>query len=350
MLFPNAGVEVNPALLLLLGLMVGTLSGFFGVGGGFLITSGLLVLGVPPLFAVGTGLTLIMGSSLLNTLKHRQVGNVDFKLGSLMILGTIPAVVLAERVNSQLEDWGVAGPVISYTYVALLATLATVVLYDYLKVRNKTDPNGDRVSTYELSQRVQKLRIPPHSIGFPGRMSLATYVHLPISEIQQLSIWVPIGLGFGVGFIAGLLGAGGGVVLMPILVFLLGVPTTVAVGTGLFQVVITGSVGTLLYSLSNNVDLLMAVIMLATASIGSQLGVQATRFIEGTRIRSLYGITILSAGISVALQQVSVSSGPEYLSTIASVVLLGVAGVICLIIGGMIVTKKRSGQPQSPQL
>ena len=137
---------------------------------------------------------------------------------------------------------------------------------------------------------------------------------------------------------------------MPLLVFLLGVPTTVAVGTGLFQVVITGSVGSLVYSLSNNVDLLMAVIMLAAASAGSQLGVLATRFIEGTRIRSLYGITILSAGISVALQQISVSSGPEYLSTIASVVLLGVAGVICLIIGGMIVTKKRSGQPQSPQL
>ena len=80
MLFPNAGVEVNPALLLMLGLMVGTLSGFFGVGGGFLITGGLLVFGVPPLFAVGTGLTLIMGTSIINTLKHRKRGNVDFKL------------------------------------------------------------------------------------------------------------------------------------------------------------------------------------------------------------------------------------------------------------------------------
>ena len=345
MLFPNAGVEVNPALLLLLGLMVGTLSGFFGVGGGFLITSGLLVLGVPPLFAVGTGLTLIMGSSLINTLKHRQVGNVDFKLGSLMILGTIPGVLLAERVNSQLEDWGVAGPVISYTYVALLATVGSFILYDYMKIRNSNVSDGERVSTYELAQKVQHLRIPPHSIGFPGRMSLSTYVHLPISEIQQLSLWVPIGIGFGVGFIAGLLGAGGGFILMPILVFLIGVPTIVAVGTGLFQVVITGSVGTLVYALSNNVDLLMAVIMLAAASIGSQLGVLATNFIEGARIRSLYGIAILSAGVSVALQQVSESAGPEYLSTIAAVVLLGVAGVICLIIAGMIVTKRRSHQP-----
>ena len=89
--FPNAEVTINPALLVLLGLVVGTLGGFFGVGGGFLITGGLLVFGVPPLFAVGTGLTLIMGSSIINTLKHRRLGHVDYKLGLLMVCGTIPA-------------------------------------------------------------------------------------------------------------------------------------------------------------------------------------------------------------------------------------------------------------------
>ncbi|MFP6635855.1 MAG: TSUP family transporter, partial [Dehalococcoidia bacterium] len=84
LLFPNAGVVVPLPLLLLLGLILGTLSGFFGVGGGFLITGGLLVFGVPPVFAVGTGLTLIMGSSIINTLKHRRMGNVDVKLGVLL--------------------------------------------------------------------------------------------------------------------------------------------------------------------------------------------------------------------------------------------------------------------------
>ena len=85
--FVNAGVEISLVLLLLLGLMVGVLSGFFGVGGGFLITGGLLVFGVPAPFAVGTGLTLIMGSSIINTLKHRHLGNVDFKLGLILVSG-----------------------------------------------------------------------------------------------------------------------------------------------------------------------------------------------------------------------------------------------------------------------
>ena len=121
MLFPIADVVVNPGLVVLLGLIVGTLSGFFGVGGGFLITGGLLVLGVPPVFAVGTGLALIMGSSIINTLKHRSLGNLDLKLGLLMVIGTIPALFLAEWLLAALESAGVVGPVIRYVYVVVLA-------------------------------------------------------------------------------------------------------------------------------------------------------------------------------------------------------------------------------------
>ena len=126
MFFPNAEIIINPFLLILLGLVVGTLGGFFGVGGGFLITGGLLVFGVPPLFAVGTGLTLIMGSSIINTLKHKRLGNVDFKLGLLMVCGTIPGEILAERLNSGLEAMGLAGPVIRYVYVAVSYTHLTL--------------------------------------------------------------------------------------------------------------------------------------------------------------------------------------------------------------------------------
>ena len=346
MFFPNAEVEVSLTLLLLLGLMVGTLSGFFGVGGGFLITGGLLVFGVPALFAVGTGLTLIMGSSLINTLKHRKVGNVDFKLGALMVVGTIPAVFLAERVNTQLEDLGVAGPVIRYTYVVILAALGSFILYDYFKTRNQADSQNDQVSTVRLAQKVQSLRIPPHSIGLPGYVSVSTYVSLPVSRIERISIWVPIGIGVAIGFLAGLLGAGGGTILMPVLVFVLGVPTAVAVGTDLFQVVITGSVGTLTYSLSGRVDLLMALIMLVTASMGSQLGVMATRFVDGARIRSLFGITVLSGSVAVALKQASESSGHEFLATLGAILLLGMGGAMCVIILAMLVMAKgRSREP-----
>ncbi|MCI0812028.1 MAG: sulfite exporter TauE/SafE family protein, partial [Chloroflexi bacterium] len=133
MWFPNAEVAVNPVLLLLLGVMVGTLSGFFGVGGGFLITGGLLVFGVPPVFAVGTGLALIMGSSIINTLKHRHLGNVDFRLGMLLLIGTIPGVFLAEQTNSALEEAGIVGPVIRYVYILFLGVVGGFIIFDYLR-------------------------------------------------------------------------------------------------------------------------------------------------------------------------------------------------------------------------
>ena len=335
MLFPNAGVEVHPALLLLLGVMVGNLSGFFGVGGGFLITGGLLVFGVPPVFAVGTGLTLIMGSSLINTLKHRRVGNVDFKLGALMVIGTIPALFAAERLNSHLEEMGIAGPVIRYVYVAFLGALGSFLIYDFLRARRAAE-SGDPTAPSSLAGRVRRLRIPPHSIGIPGLFSIPTYVSLPVPGMDRISLWVLVLIGFGVGFLAGLLGAGGGFILMPILIYVLGVPTTVAIGTDLFQVIITGSAGTLLYSLSNHVDLLMAVMMLAAASAGSQLGVAATRFVEPSRIRVLYGTTVLSGAVAVGLRQAS-GAGPDFLAEAASILLLTFAGAICVVIAALFV-------------
>jgi uncharacterized membrane protein YfcA len=343
-LFPNAGVAVSLPLLLLLGLILGTLSGFFGVGGGFLITGGLLVFGVPPIFAVGTGLTLIMGSSIINTLKHRRLGNVDLKLGIFMVIGTMPALFLAERLNSALEVAGLAGPVIRYIYIFVLAALGLFMVYDHFKSRRSTGSEVGEVSTALLARRVQSLRIPPHSLRIPGFGTVPTYVSLPKSSIESLSVFIPIGVGFGVGFFAGLLGAGGGFILMPILIFVLGVPTTVAIGTDLFQIVITGSVGTFLYSLSNHVDPLMVVIMLAAASAGTQLGTTATKFVEAPRIRVMYGLTILSGSVAVGLEQAASVTGSDSFSSAASFLLLGVAGTMCLIILGLLVKAKRSGQ------
>ena len=276
MFFPNADVVIHPALLVFLGLIVGMLGGFFGVGGGFLITGGLLVFGVPPVYAVGTGLTLVMGTSIINTFKHRSLGNVDFKLGGLMVTGTIPAIFLAEWVNASLEAAGIAGPVIRYIYVGFLASLGSFILYDFWRTRMQSGRHsgaGEEITTAALTQRVRSLRIPPHRVGIPrlGFFSkymvallllfvpaplrpmvrplveegVSTYVSLPVSGIERISVFVPVSIGFGIGFIAGLLGAGGGFILMPVLIFVLGVPTTVAIGTDLFQIIITGSVGEL---------------------------------------------------------------------------------------------------------
>jgi len=349
MWFPNAEVAINPALLLLLGVMVGTLSGFFGVGGGFLITGGLLVFGVPPVFAVGTGLALIMGSSIINTLKHRHLGNVDLRLGLIMLVGTLPGVFLAEQLNTSLEEAGIIGPVIHYVYIVFLAVLGSFIVYDHLKQQPKSATANGEISTASLARRVQNMRIPPHAIWLPGYGKIPTYVHLPVSQIDQLSVFIPTIVGFSVGFFAGLLGAGGGFLLMPVLIFGMGVPTTVAIGTDLFQIIVTGSWGTFIYSLSHNVDPLMAIIMLGAASVGSQLGTTATAFVEPARIRILYGVTILGGCIAVALEQVSTfSEGIEFLSNVASVVLLSVAGAMCLIIAVMMIRAKREIRELAP--
>ena len=336
LLFPNAGVVVPLPLLLLLGLILGTLSGFFGVGGGFLITGGLLVFGVPPVFAVGTGLTLIMGSSIINTLKHRRMGNVDVKLGVLLVCGTIPALFLAQSIIRLLSAAGVVESAIRYIYVVVLAILAIFIIYDFLKTRRPQAQLEGEVSTAGLARRIQSMRIPPHSVRVPGFGTVSTYISLPVSGIKGISVFVPLVAGVATGLFAGLLGAGGGTILMPMLIFLVGVPTTVAIGTDLFQIVITGSIGTLIKSYANEVDLLMVVIMLVSASAGAQLGTAANRMVDPARIRILFGLTVLSGSIAVALQQASeIFSDADYLSITANWLLLGFGGLICLVIAGM---------------
>ena len=352
MLFPNADVMVNPVLLVLLGVIVGTLGGFFGVGGGFLITGGLIVFGVPEIYAIGTGLTLIMGSSIINMLKHRGLGNVDFKLGIPMVLGAMPAVFIAESLNSALEEAGQVGNVIPYIYVAVLLLLGSFLVYDYFKTRRRAAQagnQGEAVSTAGLTQRVQSLRIPPHSVKLPGLPARSTYIALKVSGIERISIFVPILVGFGIGFFAGLLGAGGGFILMPVLVFVMGIPTTVAIGTDLFQVIIIGSWGTLLYALGNNVDPLMALIILAAASVGSQIGATATRFVDPGRIRILYGITVLSGALAIGMGQLGKAiEGLAFLGRIDDWVLLGVPGFMCIVITVlMILEAVRRRQPAS---
>ncbi|HAJ01489.1 MAG TPA: hypothetical protein DCL97_12520 [Dehalococcoidia bacterium] len=336
LLFPNAGVVVPLPLLLLLGLILGTLSGFFGVGGGFLITGGLLVFGVPPVFAVGTGLTLIMGSSIINTLKHRRMGNVDVKLGVLLVCGTIPALFLAQSIIRLLSAAGVVESAIRYIYVVVLAILAIFIIYDFLKTRRPQAQLEGEVSTAGLARRIQSMRIPPHSVRVPGFGTVSTYISLPVSGIKGISVFVPLVAGVATGLFAGLLGAGGGTILMPMLIFLVGVPTTVAIGTDLFQIVITGSMGTLIKAYSNEVDLLMVVIMLVSASAGAQLGTAANRLVDPARIRILFGLTVLSGSIAVGMEQASyIVSNADYLSKAADWMLLGFGGLICLVIAGM---------------
>ena len=332
--FASTGDSVSLIWLLCLGLSVGILSGFFGVGGGFLVTGGLIVLGVPEFYAVGTGLALITGSSTINALKHRKLGNVDLRLGLLMVVGSIPGVETAKRLLLYLETRGLEDEVIHYVYVIVLGALATFLLYDW--VRSGRKRLGRDVSA--PGPFVKKVR----NFGLPPRVSL------PVAGIESMSVWILIFLGYSIGLFAGLLGAGGGFLLMPALVFLLGIPTISAIGTDLFQVMITGSYGAFTYALDDKVDLLMALVMLAAASVGSQLGAVATKAVDGSRIRFLYGLIVMAGSISLALDQISeAGESVHFLSSVSAVVLLGAAGMMCLCIAVIVVASKMKGGAQA---
>ena len=333
--FPIADATVSPLLLALLGMIVGTMTGFFGVGGGFLITGGLLVLGVPTIYAVGTGLLMVMGTAITSTLRHRRLGNVDIRLAVLIVCGTIPGVFAGERVNATLEHAGVAGPVVSAVYFVLLLSLGSLMVGNWIRqLRYRPGRRvGGGLPGWFRSVRIgpDRIRLPMLSgARFSGEVNLRP--GFPGAGIEEMSALVPVSAGFSIGFIAALLGAGGGFLLMPFLVYGLGIPPAVAIGTDLFQIIITGSLGAFLYSLSGNVDPMIAIIMFASASVGTQLGALATRFVNASRILGLFGVTVLNAGVAVGLGQLARLLGSGGLEQISQALLLGVSGAVAVTI------------------
>ena len=331
--FPVADVTLSPLLLGLLGLIVGTMTGFFGVGGGFLITGGLLVLGVPTIYAVGTGLLMVMGTAITSTLRHRRLGNVDLRLAGLIVCGTIPGVFGGEQVNGRLAEAGIAGPVVGVVYFALLLSLGSLMVGNWLRqMRYRPGPAvGGGLPAW-----FRRLRLGPGRLPLPGGGGINLRPAFPNAGIAEMSALLPALAGFVIGFIAALLGAGGGFLLMPFLVYGLGVSPAVAIGTDLFQIIITGTLGAFLYARDGNVDPVIAIIMFASASVGTQLGALSTRFVNSSRILGLFGVTVLNAGIAVGLGQLGRLLEAPGLELVSRALLLGVSGAVAVTILGLL--------------
>jgi len=332
MYFPGAGVEIDPVMLLLMGVVVGVCSGFFGFGGGFMMTPALNMFGLPMPFAIGTDLTQMAGSAAISTMKHRKLGHVDVRLGLVMILGTVTGVEVGKRLIMYMEDLGNVDLVVRYIYIVLLAGLG---LYMFKEARKSAASKSTVISSGNTPQNapswlVQKVRA----------LNLPPFISLPVSGISRISIWVPLGIGFSTGVLAGLLGVGGGFIRMPALVYLLGVPTVVAVGTDLFEIVVSGAYGCFTYAMVGRVEIMAAIIILIGSSAGVQIGATATRYIRGANIRHYFAITIILAGVSVALKQVAQLFGLAWLDTTAIYMLLGVAGGMALLIAVMFIRAK----------
>lgn len=304
---PIAGVEIMAWKLILLGFTVGVIGGFFGVGGAFMVTPALNVFGFPMAYAIGTDMAHIAGKSIVATAKHRKFGNVDMKLGIIMIVGTAVGIELGAHTIMWLEKLGKVDAIVRYTYMALLFGLGTFMLYEYLKLTKGTATEKKKVSdagTSALALKMHKLNIPP-------------MVHLNVSGFS-ISVWVILGVAAFTGFIAGFLGVGGGFIRMPALLYVIGSPTRVAVGTDLFEVMVSGAYGAFSYAMKGRVEIIAAVVMLLGASVGAQFGTLATQYVKGLKIRLYFSVTMLLAGVSVIFKHLAGTHKAVYYSDLSA--------------------------------
>jgi hypothetical protein len=290
---PIAGTEIMIWKLVLIGLTVGIIGGFFGVGGAFMVTPALNVFGFPMAYAIGTDMAHMAGKSIVATIKHRKLGNVDMKLGLLMIVFTALGIETGAKVIIWLERIGHCGPVVRIVYMVFLFGLAGYMLYEYLVCRRRMR-RGEQVSDAATSRLAKKLQ----------GLNLWPMVNLKTSGVR-ISLWIVGGISLGTGFLAGFLGVGGGFIRMPSLIYLVGCPTTIAVGTDLFEVMVSGGYGAFTYALKGKVEIVAAVIMLLGAAAGAQFGTLATKYVKGMVIRLYFAVTMLLAGVSVVFKHVS---------------------------------------------
>ncbi|MFP5240618.1 MAG: sulfite exporter TauE/SafE family protein [Acidobacteriota bacterium] len=315
-LMPIAGVKIFWPGLIILGVGVGIIGGFFGMGGAWMVTPGLNILGFPMAFAIGTDIAHMAGKSLIATMRHGKFGNVDYKLGMIMIVGTVGGFEVGAQMVMWLERIGSVEKVVRYIYLALLFLIAWMVFHDVNKRRQKeraakaAGKEVDALATgIEWHKTLHKIKIPP-------------MVHLEAAGIT-CSAWLPIGVSFLTGWLAGILGIGGGLIRMPALIYLVGCPTHVAVGTDLFEVMISGLYGAASYTFKGRTELVAAIIMLCGASIGAQVGTVATKYIKGYGIRIAFGLAVIGCAVSIAMKMIGSNFKQlNYAMDVASTVLI----------------------------
>lgn len=284
MFFPISNAHVNPIYLVVVGFIIGILGGFFGVGGSFIAGPALRLMGVDWNYAVGTDLAHIVGKSIVAARQHRTLGNVDLKLGLIMAVGTIGGAEAGAQLIQALKRAGNVNTVVSFVAIVVYFGIAVFMLWEsgttLWSGKRRSQPEQmkgmeskqDRSAFGPVTQMIQRLRIWP-------------MIALPTSGIQAISLWTILLVAFVGGLFSGFLGGGAGYIRMPSMVYVLGIPTHLAVGTDLFEIVISASYGTITHAIKGNVDILIALVMHTGAVIGAQIGVVATQYFAGPKIR-----------------------------------------------------------------
>jgi uncharacterized membrane protein YfcA len=326
------------ALFVGFGLVVGILFGFFGMGGSFLVTPALLMLGYPARVAVGSGMAFVFGTAVIATLKHRDLGQVDYKLGAIMITGTTVGIEVGRASVFYLESIGIAGGVISVAYVLLLGGIGLLVTRDAL------GDDGGGIDHEAAGKDLSEHEIPEIATTIQETVRIPPMVML--RGDVRVSAWVITAVAFATGVLSGFLGVGGGFIRMPAMIYAIGVPVPVAVGTDLFEIVFSGGIGSYLYGQSGGVDLGIVVPLLFGSALGARVGSAATAVVDSDGIKVYFGGMLLVGAIAVGVGEIGSYLGSELLETVGLILVLGAAVVVASAIIYTAVLSLRATQGQ----
>lgn len=293
MYFPISAVHLDPIYLIVVGFVIGVLGGFFGVGGSFLTAPALFAVGLPMNFVVGTDLAHIVGKSVVAARTHRALGNIDLKLASIMVIGTIGGSETGVQAIEYLKKGAHVEQVVGIVSIIVFTGIALFCAWEgwmaiRIKDRTGTDDSKQDVTAIDgFSKAIQRIRLSP-------------MVSLPHSGIEAISFWAILFVSFVGGIFSGFLGGGAGYIRMPSMVYLLGIPTHIAVGTDLFEIIISASYGTVRHAMNGNVDIVIALIMQTGAALGARLGANLTQHFSGPRIRLVFAPLPLLGAIVIA--------------------------------------------------
>ena len=283
---PIAEVSVNIFLLIGLGGLVGILSGLFGVGGGFLMTPLLFFIGIPPAIAVATEANQIVASSFSGALAHLRRKTVDLKMGWILVSGGLIGSGIGVQIFKVLRDLGQVELLVTLCYVFFLGIIGSLMLWESVRALIRSN-NNFRPIKIKRHNWVHRL---PLKIRF--RTS-----NLYISCIP------PFIIGALVGFLAAIMGVGGGFILVPVMIYIIGMPTKVVIGTSLFQIIFVTGFTTLLHSTQNySVDALLALILLIGGVVGAQIGTRLGVYLKAEQLRILLAILVLAVCIKLGLE------------------------------------------------
>ena len=283
---PIAEVSVNAFLLLGLGGLVGVLSGMFGVGGGFLMTPLLFFIGIPPAVAVATEANQIVASSFSGVLAHLRRKTVDFKMGTVLMLGGLLGAAIGVVLFNHLKSLGQVDLLVKLCYVVFLGIIGWLMFFESLRAIRRTSRNVAPPKKSRQRGWVQKL---------PLKMRFRT-------SGLYISIIPPLIVGVFVGILAAIMGVGGGFIMVPAMIYILGMPTKVVVGTSLYQIIFVTAFTTLLHATTNyTVDVALAVLLLVGGVIGAQIGTQIGTRLKAEQLRILLAIMVLMVCGKLAL-------------------------------------------------